>query len=535
MFKLTAVFAMLFIITGCFKSGPKGGSSVFYLNMQGESNNINPITSTDAYSSELQGYILESLLEKNLDTYEWEPGLAESWDISKDKMKFTFKIRAGAKWSDGKPVTAEDVKFSFDVIFDPAYNTAHKRPYYEGLKEVKVIDERTVEVIAKDQYFQNFDIAAGALTILPKHFYSNKANEDQFTKVMIGSGPYLLDKYLKGKQFTLKKNPTWWGLNVEKNKSTWLIPTIVLKFVQDPNVSLEMLKKGDIDFMGFTPEIYVKKTEGEMWGRDVFKVKTTNQSPKGYSFIGWNFKHPILKDRQVRKALYHLVNRPLMIEKFEYGLSTQATGPVYPGSVYADPSIKPVEFNPELALKTLREAGWKDTDGDNILDKVIDGVKTKLSITILEPYEPFVKYLTVFKEDAKKAGVEINIKLMEWNSFLKLLEERKFDALRLAWTANIDWDPKQIWHSSSINGGSNFISFSNKKTDELIDKARYIYDRDQRAKVLHQVLRTIVDEYPYVFMTYKPDTFYGHTKKIVKPKDTFIFGIGEKHWTLKAD
>jgi ABC-type transport system substrate-binding protein len=197
---------------------------------------------------------------------------------------------------------------------------------------------------------------------------------------MIGSGPYLLDKYLKGKQFTLKKNPTWWGLNVEKNKATWLIPTIVLKFVQDPNVSLEMLKKGDIDFMGFTPEIYVKKTEGEMWGRDVFKVKTTNQSPKGYSFIGWNFKHPILKDRLVRKALYHLVNRPLMIEKFEYGLSTQATGPVYPGSVYADPSIKPVEFNPELALKTLREAGWKDTDGDGIRDKVLGGKKTTLEL-----------------------------------------------------------------------------------------------------------------------------------------------------------
>ena len=131
------------------------------------------------------------------------------------------------------------------------------------------------------------------------------------------------------------------------------------------------------------------------------------------------------------------------------------------------------------------------------------GKKRKFSITILEPNEGFVKYLTVFKEDARKAGVEINIKLIEWNSFVKLLNEKKFEAVRLAWTAVVDWDPKQIWHSDSIDGGSNFISYSNPEVDRLTDKARLIQDRDERIEVLQKVERLIVEDAPYVWFTYR--------------------------------
>jgi peptide/nickel transport system substrate-binding protein/microcin C transport system substrate-binding protein len=225
----------------------------------------------------------------------------------------------------------------------------------------------------------------------------------------------------------------------------------------------------------------------------------------------------------------------MMIEKFEFDMAVPASGPVYEGSVYQNKKLPNIEFNPEKALALLREAGWKDTDGDNILDKVIDGKKTKLSITILEPWEGFVKYLTVFKEDAKKAGVEINIKQMEWSSFIKLLDERKFDAVRLAWTGQFDWDPKQIWHSSSIAGaGSNFIGFSNKEVDRLIDQSRFIHDRAERIKILHQVQEKIVNEYPYVFFSFKLDTLYGHTDRVDRPKDTFEYSLGQEFWSLKA-
>src|SRR5690606_16931321 len=163
------------------------------------------------------------------------------------------------------------------------------------------------------------------------------------------------------------------------------IKKINLKMVQEESVQLELLKRGDLDFQGFRPEAYVKKTKGPVWEEKIVKVKTENKTPKGYSFIGFNLKHPVLKDREVRKALSMLFNRPLMLKKFEYNLSTYANGPVYIQSDYNNPEVKAVEYDPQEALKTLRSAGWRDTDKDGILDKVINGKKTSLTVTILEP------------------------------------------------------------------------------------------------------------------------------------------------------
>ncbi|MCO4754259.1 MAG: peptide ABC transporter substrate-binding protein, partial [Bacteriovoracaceae bacterium] len=374
----------------------------FYTNILGEPTTLHPLKgASDGYTGSVTSYIIESLLTKDIDTYEWKPSLATEWEISEDKKTFTFKLRKNVKWHDGKPFTAEDVKWSFDAIFDDKYKAVSLRPYYEGIEKVEVLDSHTVRFVAKTNYYKNFDIAAG-LEILPKHFYEQDKGKAFFNKNVIGTGPYKLELYKRGSRVVLLKNEQWWGFELEDQKE-WNFPKIVVRFVGDQTVALEMLKKGSLDFLGLRPEAYVKKAVGPKWGKEVHKVRTYNKSPKGYNFIGWNLKHDILKDKKVRQALYHLVNRKLMIDKFEFGYSVPAAGPIYPDSPYHDKSIKPVEYDPKKALKILREAGWRDTDGDNVLDKVINGRKRNLSITILEPYEGFMKYLTVFKEDAKKA------------------------------------------------------------------------------------------------------------------------------------
>ncbi len=505
----------------------------FYVNLSGEPTTLHPLKgSSDAYTNRVAGYVIETLLTKDIDTYEWKPALATDWSVSEDKKVFTFKLRKDVKWHDGSPFTAEDVKFSYDAIFDDKYKAISMRPYYEGIEKVEIIDSHTVKFYTKTNYYKNFDISAG-LSILPKHFYEQDKGKAFFNKNLIGTGPYKLELYKRGSRVVLKRNEDWWGFTLEDQKE-WNFPKIVLRFVGDQTVALEMLKKGSLDFLSLQPGSYVKKAVGPKWGKDVHKVRTFNKTPKGYNFIGWNLKHDILKDKKVRKALYHLVNRKLMIDKFEYGYSVPAAGPIYPDSPYHDKALAPVEYDPKKALSILREAGWKDTDGDNVLDKVIDGRKRDLSITILEPYEGFMKYLTVFKEDAKKAGVDINIKLMEWNSFIKLIDERKFDAIRMAWSATVDWDPKQIWHSESINGGSNFIGYSNPEVDKLTDKARLIHDREERIKVLRKVERIIAEDVPYVWFTYKDSTMYANTNRIKKEKDTYNYGVGTSFWDFKS-
>ncbi len=524
----------LILFVSCTNQIERPKNTVYY-NLAGEPTTLSPLSSSDAYSSEVQGYVFDSLLSRDIETYDWKPVLATEWKISKDKKTYDFTLRQGVKWSDGVELTAEDVKYSFDVIFTDKYKSVQYRTYYEGIKEVQVIDKYHVRYITKDEYFQNFDIAAG-MPILPKHFYEDPTKtEKDFNKVLIGTGVYMIGKYDRGQKITMIKNPYWWGKDLPEHKDEYRIEKVVLKFISEENVYLELLKKGDLDYNGLRNEAFMKKTNGPLWEKRVVKVKTQNKTPKPYSFIGWNYKNKILKDREVRKALGMLVNRPLMAQKFEYNMVELATGPVYVQSDYANPDVKPLAFDPKGALKILRQAGWKDTDKDGLLDKVINGVKTDLSITILEPNPIYVKYLTIYKEDARKVGVEINVKPIEWNSFVKLLDERNFDAVRLGWAGgSIDWDPKQIWHSDSIKGlGSNFVGFSNSEVDRLIDEARTSYDRDKRIRLLRRVHELISNDYPYVFFFNSKYSLYAHNKRIHKPRDTFPYGIGQQYWVIK--
>lgn len=525
--------SLLILLVACQPSSKKRGNSITY-NIGGEPTTLSPLSASDGYTSNIHSYVFESLLDRDIDSYDWKPALATEWKISDDKRVFEFKLREGVKWHDGKEFTAEDVKYSYDVMFTDDWKAVQIRPYYESIQKVEILDKYRIRFTVSDDYFMNFDVCAG-ISVIPKHFYSNKENKKEFGRKLVGTGPYLLSKYDKGQKLILVQNPDWWGRSVESEKNSHLIKKINLRMVMEENVSLELLKKGDLDFQGLRPEGYVKKTVGEIWDKKITKVKTENKTPKGYSFIAMNLKHPILKDREVRKALSMLFNRPLMQNKFEYNLSEFATGPVYVQSDYASQNVKSIDFNPNEALKILNNAGWKDTDKDGRLDKVINGKKTPLSITILEPSMDVMRYLTIFKEDASKVGVEINLKNIEWNSFVKLLDERNFEAVRLAWSGgSVDWDPKQVWHSSSIAGaGSNFISYSNPEVDRLIDESRKLYDKDERVKRLKRVHEIISADYPYIWWFNQKYTLYGHTKRVQKPKETFTYGIGQQYWTVE--
>lgn len=530
-------FIQLFVVIAVFISiqahaveRPQGGD--FVVELPAEPTTLNPITASDGYSSSVHSYILESLLTKNIDTYDWESSLAEKWEVSKDKKTFTFKLRDNLKWSDGKSLTVEDVKFSLEPVKNPKYKALHKMPFYEGIASCEIVDSKTVKFTATSEYFLNFDVVAG-LEILPQHIY--KDPNAKVNKTVIGSGPFMLDTYEKGRRIILKRNPLWWGAEEAKKKGENNFDRIAFRFIELPNVKLEMLKKGDIDFMDMTihPEQFVKNTSGPEWGKTLIKVKTKNESSKSFNWIGFNQKKPIFKDKKVRLALAHLVNRDMMIEKFKFGLAEKTAGPGLLAE-YTSSSLKPILFDPKKALEVLKEAGWVDSEKDGILDKVIDGKKMNLEFQILIATDIWTKYLTVMKEDAKKIGVQINIKNVEWNTFSKLLKEGNFDAVAMAWGGGgVEWDPKQIWHSSSSSGGSNYISYNNPEVDKLIDEARNTWDRKKRADKLKKVNDLIAADVPYIFLFNPSHTLYAHRSKLKKVKDTYKYGVGTGYWWIE--
>jgi len=509
---------------------PVGG--VFNRNLGGEPPTLHPISSTDLYASIVQSFLFDSLAARHPQTGDWEPRTAEKWEASKDNKVYTFFLRKNATWSDGKPVTAEDVKFSLDAIRNPAYKAVHMQAYYEGIDRVEVVDTHTVKFFLKDTYFQNF-ISMVGMTIIPKHVYGDLEKSKKMSRTALGSGPYKLDKFERGQRIVLKRRSDWYG-----HSSNWKgahnFDTINLRFVKEDAVAFEMIKRNEIDFMSLTPEYYIQKAQGAPWGKTAFKNQVENKAPKGYGFIGWNFRQPIFQDKNVRLALYHLLNREEMNQKFRFGMSNLATGPIYMQSEYASTSVKPVLFDPKKASDLLAKSGWKDSDKDGMLDKTIAGKKTPFKFALIYSNKDVEKYWTLYKEDLKKAGIELELKYLEWNSFLKLLDEGTYEAAALGWSGSLEWDPKQIWHSTNaVPGGSNFIAYKNSEVDKLIEQARLEPNKEKRVAMLKKVYELIAADVPYAFLFNDRYVLYANSAKIEKPTDTFQFDVGLDYWWSK--
>lgn len=509
---------------------PIGGT--FQRSFSSEPETLNPISSTDFYAQQLQRLTHDALLFYNWDNNEFEPGLAESYEVSKDNLIYTFKLRADAKFHDGKPVTAEDVKFTFDAIKKPEFKAQHKLPYYENLESVEVVDPLTVRFKFKSYYFMNLTVivSSGYTVIVPKHAYEDV--KKKMNKEVIGSGAYKLETYDRGKSILLVRNPDWWGFKDPKKIGIFNFEKILIRFIKEDNLQLEMAKKGQLDYIELTPEAYVQKTNEAPWGTDIIKHKVENLEPKSYNYLGWNLKNPMFKDRNTRVALAHLMNRELMNEKFRFNMSYLETGPWYYASPTTDKSVKPITFNPTKAKELLKKAGWDDKDKNGVLEKTIDGQNKEFKFELLLPTRDYEKYFTIYKEDLKKAGIDMSIKILEWNALVKALDEQKFEAVTLAWAGgDPESDPKQIWHSeSSRAGGSNFISYSNPEVDKLIDEARTTPNREKRYAMWKKVYRLIADDAPYVFMFSNRYATYGNNKKVQMLKPTIGYGIGHQYW-----
>lgn len=511
------------------KEGKVGDT--FYIVINSEPESLHPISSVDVYSRQVQGYTVDSLMVRNSDTYEWEPALAERYEVGPNDKYYTFYLRKSAKFHNGDPVTAHDVKFVYDAIMNPAFKAMALQPYYENIKSVEVIDKYTVRFYIKKRYFNNFNVIAGSI-VIPKSVYSDP--KKKLNKTIVASGPYYIEKYKKGKSIILKRNKNWWGWKIKKGAlaETYNFNKIYIRFSRDETMRLEMVKKGKVDFTWLTGDQYVKKTNGKMWGKKVFKKEVKNKIPKGFNFVGLNFSNDLFKEREVRIALTHLMNRKLMNEKFKSNKSLLATGPWYPQSMYADPSVKPIPFSPKKAQVLLRNQGWVDSDKNGVLDKKIKSKRRDFSFTLLFSNKDTEKYLTVYKEDLKKAGILMKLQYVEWNSFLKSLDSKKFDAVALGWGGgSVHNDPKQIWHSSSARkGGSNFIGYKNAEVDKLIDEGRTIIDNKKRKEYWKKVFKLIANDAPYIFMFVRKFDHYAVTKKIQMPKETYQYGIGMQYW-----
>jgi microcin C transport system substrate-binding protein len=457
---------------------------------------FNAMVSSEAYSSAVFELVYDALLDRDYNTLEYRPLIAESWTVSDDKKEFTFKIDPRAKWSDGQPITAADVKFTYDVIMNPQNLTSVMRLYYGRLNPPEVIDTRTVKFTTKTVHYKNFEMLAG-FTVLPEHLMAGKDfNKDFHMSLPGSSGPYRLSEVKEGRYYVLTRRKDYWADVLPHFKGSYNFAKIKYK-VMEPNVAFEAFKRGDFDIYDeITPKRWVTETNSEPFLKNwIVKRKVYNDIPRGFRGLALNLRKPVFKDHKVRQALMHLFDRETIINKLMYGEYRPLNS--YWQSFLGEHANSEFVYDPTAAKRLLSEAGYRALNQAGFL---VNSSGQQLEFTVFYVSEESEKYLTLYKEACKKAGIKVNLQRLSWATLIKQTDEYKFDAVEIGTTGTLSPDPEQLWHSKHCDevGGSNLSGYKNPEVDRLIDSLPAIFDAKQRLTIIKQIDRRIYQDIPYL-------------------------------------
>jgi peptide/nickel transport system substrate-binding protein len=454
---------------------------------------LNPIISTDTTTQMVNGEIFEGLLQMNNYTLKLEPCLALAWEISPDKLTYTFHLRHDVTWQDGAPFTAADVKYTYDRIQDPKVDDAPVRSGFTTIKSCEVLDPYTVRFTASERYFKTLE-QLGTVSILPKHLLEGVAdfNTAPFNRNPIGTGPYRFVRWDTGSQIVLERNDHYWG------PQNHYLKRLVYRVIQEPYVAAQLLKKGEVDLVDpMAPLIWERELAHSNSIRRV--IKTSYDIP-AYSFIGFNLRKPIFQDVRVRHALDMLIPRDQILKEVYRGYASETEGYDMPASPSYNHDIPPTPYDPAAATELLHEAGWLNNAGDGILHK--DG--QPLSMTLVYPAEsPYdEQILEIIQEAMRHAGVDLKLERMEWVQMLEKINDWNFEMTIMGWSLDVNSDPTQLWSSAQakLKKSSNFVGYSNPEADKLIAAGRLEYDDEKRAAIYRQLHKIIHDDYPVCFL-----------------------------------
>ena len=478
---------------------------------------LTPYISSDVYSTRVLDRVCQSLSSFDPQTLRMVGALADGWQIDPNGLWIRAHINPRARFSDGTPVTSEDVRWTYmDFINNPLIEAERARSTQDNLKEVKVVDGLTVDFMFKEAFFTNILIALGN-SILPKHYYARfePSQINQGTGVTMGSGPFRLAKLPSGPEDLTNQWTPGQDVVLVRNEQYWAekpsLERLRFKSIKDDLGRLVAFRNGEGSMMMPTsPQFNKVLKEEPEFEKSNYALKWTNMRC-GYSFIAWQCGPRAGKgltpfvDKRVRRAMTMLLDRERMIRDIWDGIGIVSKGPNNPESPASDPAVKPLPFDPEKAKALLAEAGWKDRDGDGILENE-KGDKFTFEYTYATGGEISERVARFVKDSYGKAGIVVTTRPVDWSRYQELLKLRDFDAITMGWGANApESDPRQIFHSESIKeGGDNFTQWVNKDCDALIEKGRRTMDEATRMEVWRQFEACIAEDQPYTFVRVAP-------------------------------
>lgn len=581
----TLVILTLFLFS-CSSGGGEGianskklGDKNVVIHDLADADGMNPVTSSSANATYIQNNIFQGLLGIDFITLKTYGQLAVDRPLIEEisdgeyagGMKLTYEIRPEAMWDNGTPVLASDYIFTIKAVKNPKTSCGSLRPYLEFIDDIQIDPQnpKKFSIYSKEKYILAEEFSG--TTVMPEYIYdptgimkgftvkelNDKKNAtrlmsdkkiDEFAQsfnspkharekgFVVGSGPYEFVEWATGQFVILQKKKDWWGDKVGGNL-VGKPDKLTYKIVNDWTTAVTALKGEDLDVAhAIRPNDFLELKKNQKFN-ELFNISTPDEL--SYIYLGLNRRNPRLSDVKVRKALAHLVDKDEIIETLLYDMGVKVNGPVNPIKPYYNNNTPQIPYDVDKAKQLLKEAGWEDTDGNGIADKIVNG--EKLEMTLQFKYnsgnDTRKNIGILLKENAKRAGVEIEVIAREWTVFLEDTKKRDYDIFCAGWVQSpILDDFKQIWHTSSDHpDGDNRVGFGNAESDKLIDDLRATLDENERNKMYHRFQELITEDQPYIFLYSPKNRLTIHARFENAEPSMNRPGFEQKAFTLKQN
>ena len=436
------------------------------------------------------------------------PDLAKNYEIKENGLVYEFFLKENIKWHDGETLTADDIVFTINTIQNPEYKSP-LRINWNGVK-VEKIDDYAVRFKLNNIYapfLHNMTVG-----ILPKHLWAGISAQNfhlaQYNHEPVGSGPY------KFKELKQNKSGVIQSIELKKNKDFYLkdpyIENLIFEFFQNEETAIQALNKKQVDGLNFFSAAQQSKIQNK--SANIYRINL----PRYYAVFFNQTKTKVLSDKTARLALAYATDKKEIIEKILNNEGLVADSPLLPNSLGYTKEIKIYDFAPEHAKNILRADGWKDTDGDGILEKKINNENLKFEITLVTADWPeLIKAANLIKEQWGKIGAKINLEIAGLGAIQEdYIRPREYQAILFGEVLGSDPDPFAFWHSSQKRDpGLNLALYDNEKIDKVLEEARQNLDKKIRIEKYEEFQKLLVDDVPAVFL-YSPAYLYPVNKKV---------------------
>ncbi len=460
-------------------------------------------------NSIIASLVYETLLGVHPITREFVPAVASHWKILPDRMTFLYRIDPNARFSDGKPVTAEDVVATWRLVMDETILEPSLQLVFGKFDEPKALSKYLLQVRSRTLNWRNFLYFSVSLPILPAHVIGNLTGKEFLERFQYelppGSGEYILlpQDVKKGTSYALTRRDDYWARDYPMNRFVGNFDRIEFVVVKDnPLLAYEMFKKGDADFFIFgtlTTEHWVKDTAYEALQKGwIQKRRVYTDGPVGTMGFAFNMRKAPFDDIRVRKAFAHLLNREALIQELLYN-EYEPMDSYHANTVYENPNNPKVRYNPELAQQLLAEAGWRTRNAQGILVK--EGKPFVVEMGIPKAIERFV---TPYQQELRKAGIDLQLKFQDPNTLWRNAMERNFTLFFVNWTGLQTPNPETSLRSelADKNDNNNIEGFKSARVDQLCDMYDTAFSREAQIRIIREIDSIVMASYKNVLLWY---------------------------------